>query len=132
MVGLADSVTGMSLELSRALESPCGETVGAVFAECARKLRAEPQRRFTAIWRECFEANADKLASLSKEDTRIIADAGEALEALCRNPSRKQAESYLGRLGTYITEMEADKRKKSKLYGAGGVLAGLLIALLVI
>ncbi len=132
MVSLADSIAGMSLELSRALETPCGDSVGEAFAECARKLRAAPQRRFAAIWRECLGEYSAGKTFLSKEDVRMISDAGEALEALCRNPSRKQAEGYLVRLEKHITELEEDKRRKGKLYSAGGVLAGLLIALLVI
>ena len=132
MVSLADSVTGMSLELSRALEAARGSTVGEIFAECARKLRAAPQQRFTAIWRESFERHTAQLTNLNKEDARFIMDAGDAIEALCRNPSRKQADGYLRRLEGYIAEMEIDKRKKCRLFSAGGVLAGLFIALLVI
>ena len=132
MVGLTDNVTGINLELCRALESPCGEKVGTVFGECARQLRAAPQQRFAAIWRECFGRHIPQLTSLNKEDARLILDAGEAIEALCRNPSRSQASGYLKRLSGYIAEMEAEKRKKCRLFSAGGVLTGLLIALLVI
>ena len=132
MVSLADSVTGMSLELSRALEAVRGATVGEIFTECARELRAAPQLRFTAIWRESFERHKAGMTNLNKEDMRILMDAGEAIEALCRNPSRKQADGYLRRLEGYIAEMEIDKRKKCRLFSAGGVLAGLLLALLVI
>lgn len=132
MVSLADSVTGMSLELSRALEAARGATAGEIFMECARKLRAAPQQRFAAIWRESFEGHTAQLTSLNKEDIHVIMDAGDAIEALCRNPSRKQADGYLKRLDKYIAEMEIDKRKKCRLFSAGGVLAGLLLALLVI
>ena len=95
-------------------------------------LRRRPQKRFAAIWRECFERQAAKLSGLNKEDAGIITDAGEAIEALCRNPSRKQAEGYLKRLEAYIAEMEIEKRKKCRLYNAAGLLTGLFIALLVI
>ncbi len=133
MVSLADSVTGMSLELSRALEAVRGSSaVGEIFAECGSKLRAMPQLRFAAIWRESFERHTAQLTSINKEDMRVIMDAGDAIEALCRNPSRKQADGYLNRLDKYIAEMEIDKRKKCRLFSAGGVLAGLFIALLVI
>jgi stage III sporulation protein AB len=132
MVGLSDSVTGVNLELCRALEAPCGERVAKIFGECAQQLRAAPQQRFAAIWRESFTRHLPKLTGLSREDTRLILDAGEAVEALCRNPSRSQAAGYLKRLSAYVGEMEADKRKKCRLFSAGGVLTGLLIALLVI
>lgn len=132
MVSLADSVTGMCLELCRALEMPCGEAVGEIFAECARRLRDAPQKRFTVIWRECFDRYAVRLTNLNKEDARMIAGAGDAIEALCRNPSRKQADGYLNRLSAYVAEMEIEKRKKCRLLSAGGLLSGLLIALLVI
>ena len=132
MVGLADSVTGMNLELSRALETHFGDRVGEIFRECARQLRAAPQRRFASIWRECFERHLPRMTSLNREDARLIFDAGEAIEALCRNPNRSQASGYLKRLSACIAEMETEKRKKCRLFSAGGVLAGLLIALLVI
>ena len=132
MVSLTDSITGMNLELSRALEIPDGEAMRPIFRECARRLRDAPQEKFTALWQESFERNAPQSVGLTKEDVRVIASAGDAVEALCRNPSQKQAEAYLKRLETYIGEMEIDKRKKCKLYSAGGVLVGLFIALLVI
>jgi len=132
MISLTDSITGMNLELSRALEIPDGEMIRPIFHECAGRLRAIPQAKFTALWQECFERYTSQSAGFSKEDVRIIAAAGEALEALCRNPSQKQAEVYLKRLESYIAEMEIDKRKKCKLYSACGVLTGLFIALLVI
>lgn len=132
MVSLADSVTGMSLELSRALEAVRGSALEEIFADCARKLRATPQRRFAAIWQESFEQYSTKLTTLNKEDIRIIMEAGDSIENLCRNPSRKQADGYLRRLEGYIAEVEIDKRKKCRLFSAGGVLAGLFIALLVI
>lgn len=131
MVSLTDSITGVNLELSRALEASCGKTIGAVFRECARRLRETPKQRFAAIWSECFQQQLPR-SLLNKEDTRVILDAGEAIEALCKNPSRSQASGYMKRLNGYITEMETEKRKKSKLFSAGGVLAGLLIALIVI
>jgi len=132
MVSLTDSITGMNLELSRALEVPDGDTMRPIFRECAKRLRAAPQSRFTELWKKSFDQYAPQSLALTKEDVRVIASAGEAVDALCRNPSRKQAEAYMNRLEKYITDMEADKRKKCRLYSAGGVLAGLLIALLVI
>ncbi len=132
VVSLTDSVTGMNLELKRALEAQCGDTIQPIMRDCARSLKAAPQKRFAAIWRESMERHTQKLCSLTKEDVRILLDAGEAVDALCRNPSKKQAEGYLKRLGTYIAEMEIDKRKKCRLYNAGGLLLGLFIALLVI
>jgi stage III sporulation protein AB len=132
MVSLADSITGMSLELCRALEIPDGETMRVIFRDCAGRLRAAPQMKFSALWQESFKRYVPQSTGLSKEDERMIASAGEAIEALCRNPSQKQAEAYLKRLEAYIAEMEIDKRKKCKLYSAGGILTGLFIALLVI
>jgi|AGTN01.2.fsa_nt_gi Stage III sporulation protein AB (spore_III_AB). len=132
VVSLADSITGMNLELRRALEAPCGDAMQPFMRDCAQRLKASPQRRFAAIWKECFERHVQKLSNLTKEDVRVITDAGEAVEALCRNPSRKQAEGYLKRLEAYIAEMEIEKRKKCRLYNAAGLLTGLFIALLVI
>jgi len=132
MVSLTDSITGMNLELARALEVPDSQAMRPIFQECARRLRTAPQAKFTALWRESFERNVPQSAGLSKEDVRMIEAAGDAVEALCRNPSRKQAEAYLKRTEAYIAEMEIDKRKKCKLYSAGGILVGLFIALLVI
>ncbi len=132
MVSLMDGITDMNLELSRALEIPDGEKIRPIFRECAKSLRAAPGARFTQLWQKSFDQFISQTAGITKDDMRMIASAGEAVDALCRNPSRKQAESYLKRLEAYISEMEADKRKKCKLYSAGGVLAGLLIALLVI
>ncbi len=130
MVSLADSVTGMNLELRRALEMPCGSAVQGIMHRCAQQLKQSPQTRFSVIWRDSVARQTP--GSLTKEDMRLISDAGEAIEALCRNPSRKQAEAYLNRLDKYIADMEIEKRKKCRLYNAGGLLAGLFIALLVV
>jgi hypothetical protein len=124
MVSLADSGPGMSLDLSRARETPCGDTVGPGVQECAQRLRAAPQRCFSEIWRECFQQRLQGFCGLGKEDMRVVMDAGEAIEALCRNPGRSQTSGYLKRLANYLADMEIDKRKKCRLFNAGGVLAG--------
>ena len=62
----------------------------------------------------------------------ILSEGGEALEALCTNPSEKQAAIFLKRLSGHIAALEQEKSKKCKLYNTAGVLAGLMIALLVI
>ena len=73
-----------------------------------------------------------RLTFLSKEDLNFVLSGGEAVENLCMNPSEKQSVTYLKSLAGYVDEIEADKRKKCKLYNTTGILAGLFIALLII
>lgn len=130
MIGLADRIVGMNLELYKALDAPRGGFLGAFFRDCARALKNAPQSGLERIWKDCFEKRG--YTFLAKEDAAVVLAGGAATEALCKNPSEKQAEGYAKRLAAYIDEMEAEKRKKCKLYNTAGILAGLFIALLVI
>ena len=130
MIHLTDSVVGLNLELYKALKTARSE-IKPFFLRCADMLKNSPQQPFGRIWEQSFQVKSGE-TSLNKEDIRIILDGGEAIETLCSNPSEKQAAAYLKRLAAYIGDMEIEKRKKCKMYNAGGVLAGLFIALLMI
>lgn len=132
MTQLSDKVVGPGLELYKALSECRSETIRPLFMQCAALLRQRPQLKLEAIWSESLALNRDALSPLSKADVLFLKEGGDALEALCTNPSEKQAAIYLKRLAGYIAALEQDKNKKSKLYNTAGVLAGLMIALLVI
>jgi stage III sporulation protein AB len=130
MICLTDRITGMNLELYKALEAPRDSALGGFFRSCSRMLKDSPQKRFAGIWRNCFDGM--RLSFLTKEDLKVVYAGGEAVETLCMNPSEKQAGAYIRMLGGYVGEMETDKRRKCKLYNTTGMLTGLLIALLMI
>lgn len=130
MIYLSDRITGMNLELFKALETPRGSMLGGFLHSCSLMVKDSPQKAFACIWKRCFDEL--RLSFLTKEDLNVIYAGGEAIETLCMNPSEKQAGAYIRRLSAYVGEMEIDKRKKCKLYNTTGMLAGLLIALLMI
>lgn len=129
-ISLSDRIVGTNLELCKALNSSCDNSLRAFFCGCSRMLKDSPQSRFSYIWNRCFEKT--KPSSLSKDDLKIVASGGEAIEALCINPREKQADIYIKRIAGYIDVLEAEKQKKCRIYNTAGVLTGLLIALLMI
>ncbi|MDD5016918.1 MAG: stage III sporulation protein AB [Eubacteriales bacterium] len=130
IIYLTDRVIGMNLELYKALSTNQNDTMHNFFCECAKMLRNAPQQRFARIWQACFMKYQPSY--LAGDDLNVILSGGEAIETLCANPSEKQAQAYIKRLAAYLDEMEADKRKKCKIFNTAGVLTGLFIALLVI
>ncbi len=129
-ISLTDSITGMNLELCRALESSGAGSPNAFFKSCSKTLKESPRTRFGAIWERNL---ADmKLTYLTKEDVNTVAAGGTAIESLCMNPSERQSSGYIKRLFSYVEGLETEKRKKCKLYNTSGMLAGMLIALLMI
>ena len=129
---LSDKVIGLNLELYKALLSCRSGRISPMFDRCAAVLKKMPQASFTQIWGKSFARSKADFSFLIKEDIQIFLEGGDAIEALCKNPSEKQAELYLKRLSEYLTTLETEKIKKCKLYNTVGVLAGLMIALLVI
>ncbi len=129
---LSDKVVGLNMELYKALSSCRSTYIRSVFMACAYALKKTPQTEFSDIWRQSFEQQRTDFGYLSKTDSQIILDGGTAVEALCKNPSEKQAALYLKRIGDYTAALELEKVKKCKLYNTAGVLAGLMVALLVI
>jgi stage III sporulation protein AB len=129
---LSDKVVGLNLELYKALLSSRSGRISPVFDSCASALKRTPQASFTQIWDKSFTRSRDDFSFLTNEDIQIILEGGGAIEALCKNPSEKQAGLYLKRLSEYMSTLETEKIKKCKLYNTAGVLTGLMIALLVI
>ena len=127
---LSDKVVGLNLELYKALLSCRSGRISPVFDRCAAVLKARPQAGFSDIWRQCFAGLKSEYSFLNKDDFMIITEGGDAIEALCKNPSEKQAGLYLKRLAEYMTALDTDKNKKCRLYNTAGVLTGLMIALL--
>ena len=129
---LTDSVVGINLELYKALRSCGGSAVKDLFEECAALLKKIPQASFQQIWHKSVMQMKPDVGFLTKDDAKLLLEGGSAIEALCMNPSEKQAGIYLKRLAGYTAALETEKTKKCKLYNTTGVLAGLMIALLVI
>jgi stage III sporulation protein AB len=130
MIFLSDRITGMNLELFKALDTPRGSMLNGFFRSCSQRLKDSPQKSFAGIWKQCFDVL--HLSFLTKEDLRVVYAGGEAIETLCMNPSERQAGAYTRLLTSYVGDMETEKRKKCKLYNTAGMLTGLLIALLMI
>ncbi len=129
---LSDSMVGINLELYKALKSCRAERIKPLFEGCADLLKKKPQASFSQIWQMSFMGLKPGFGYLSKDDAAIVLEGGGAVETLCMNPSEKQAGLYLKRLSLYTADITAEKTKKCKLYNTAGVLAGLMIALLVI
>ena len=129
---LTDRVVDLNLELFKALMSCPDGALKKMFEGCAAALQKMPKASFTQIWQLSFEGIKTDVGSLTKDDAAIVLEGGSAIETLCMNPTEKQAGLYLKRLSTYAAALEAEKLKKCKLYNTTGVLAGLMIALLVI
>lgn len=129
---LSDKVVGLGLELGKALCACHSGSLKPLFHACAAALRQNPQLSLTAIWRRSVDESCGRLGFLSKSDMRFVLEGGEALAALCGNPSERQAGIYLKRLAVHLEALETEKEKKCKLYNAAGLLCGLLIALLVV
>ncbi len=131
VIHLCDSVLGLHLPLAQAMASCPNKAMQRLFQSCAVILKSSPTASVAAIWKDGF-VGAAELEGLSKDDISIINDGGHAIETLCANPSAAQANLYIKRLSDHIGALEAEKQKKCKLYHTSGVLAGLMIALLVI
>ena len=130
VIQLCDSVIGRRLPLVLALETCQDTALLPFFKACAAALKASPTTSISRMWKDCFgKAGFD---GLRKEDTEIILRGGTAIETLCANPSEKQAGVYIRQMEHYIHSLDAEKQKKCKLFRTSGVLAGLMIALLVI
>lgn len=132
MTQLSDKVVGVGLELYKALAECRGDMVGPLLRACARRLKTSPQLRLEVIWAQSLESCREGLTHLNKADFQFLAEGGGALEALCTNPSEKQAAIFLRRLADHIAALEQEKNRKTKLYNTAGVLSGLMIALLLI
>jgi len=128
IVRLTDHVVGANMPVGEALRS-CGS---GVMAQCADELQSTPFARLETIWRTCFAAAVKQKGSLNKQDAEMVAAGGTAIESLCGNPTAQQAGGYIKRLEKYVGALETEKQRKGKLLSTSGVLAGLLIALLVI
>lgn len=129
---LSDKVVGMNIELCMALCACQCDSIRPLFDACAKTLRDNPSRSLGQIWRSSLGSLGPRLGLLHKEDMRLLTEGGASIDALCANPSERQAGLYLKRLGTYIGVLEAEKAKKCRLYNMAGLLGGLLIALLLI
>lgn len=129
-VYLSDRIVGINLELGKALETAGEGELAGFFRGCSAMLSEHPQSRFSSIWKQCFESM--RFTYLTKEDVSVVISGGDAIESLCMNPSEKQASGYIKRLAAYAEVMETEKRKRCRLYNTSGMLAGLLIALLMI
>ena len=132
MTQLSDKVVGTGLELYKALTECRIGSIRPLLARCASLLRQHPQLKLEVIWTKSLAQSGEVLSPLSKGDIQFLKEGGHALEALCANPSEKQSAIYLKQVADYIALLEQEKYKKSKLYNTAGVLAGLMIALLVI
>jgi stage III sporulation protein AB len=132
MTQLSDKVVGVGLELFKALAECRVAHLEPLFRTCAAMLKTNPRLKLEVIWAQSLAQCRDRLTFLSKTDVQFLAEGGSALEALCTNPSEKQAAIFLKRQADYIAALEQEKNKKTKLYNTAGVLAGLMIALLVI
>ena len=132
VIQLCDSVIGRRLPLALVLESCSGAAMQPFLHACAVKLKEAPTTYFSDIWKDSYEKTDKSIDGLRREDARIILRGGTAIETLCANPSEKQAGVYIRQLENYINTLDADKQKKCRLFNTSGVLAGLLIALLVI
>lgn len=130
IISISDRISGMNMELFKALKVSGSPILTVFFEECVALLRESPHKKFSEIWTGCIDKS--KLNFLRKEDIKVIKSGGEAIENLCSNPTEKQALAYMKRLSAYIEEMETEKRKKCKIYNTTGVLAGLFFALLMI
>jgi len=130
LINLSDRIVGMNLELCKALDASGSGTVRIFFGRCSNTLKGSPRTSFSSIWDKNFESM--KLTNLTRDDVSVISSGGDAIESLCMNPSEKQAHAYIKRLSGYMDSLEAEKRKKCKLYNTSGMLTGLLIALLMI
>lgn len=129
---LSDKVVGMNIELCKALQACQSESIRPLFDACAQALRDNPALSLECIWRQKLASMQPQLGLLSKEDRRLFCEGGAAIDALCANPSERQAALYLKRLGQHLDSLEAEKTKKCRLYNMAGLLGGLLIALLLI
>lgn len=130
MITVTDRIAKLNVELYRALDVSACPALCGFFRDCSRSLRECPQRRFADVWGARIEK--ERFDFLTAEDMRLIRSGGEALENLCANPSEKQAQAYIKRLAAHAETVETEKRKKSRLYNTGGVLAGMFAALLII
>lgn len=129
---LSDKVVGLNIELCKALSACRNDCIQPFFDACANALRETPQLSLDIIWRKCLSDFYPRLSFLTKEDMRFLSDGGAAAEALCANPSERQAALYLKRLGTHLDFLETEKEKKCRIYNMAGLLGGLMVALLVI
>lgn len=127
---LTERIIVLKMPLSSALSFAEKSDIKKLFWECARVLERSPQTSFEKLWADAVNGNTKSF--LSKEDVSIIVGAGAAIENLCKNPSKEQADLYKQRLNSYLAGVEEDKQKKCKLFTTSGVLFGLLIALLII
>ncbi len=127
---LTDSVTGLRIEIIMALQTGSDGRIDALFKSCADELIKNPRLPLHEIWRNRMSRLLKE--GLTNDDWQIITEGGLAAEAICANPTEKQAQIYLNRLSAYAAAMEQEKIKKCKLYNTAGVLTGLLIALLVV
>lgn len=129
-ISLSDRITGTNMELCKALDTSCDNSLHEFFRGCSSMLKHSPQSSFSSIWHHCLEKS--RPSNLTKDDLKIIYSGGEAIETLCMSPNEKQANVYIKRISAYIDLLETEKQKKCRIYNTTGVLTGLLIALLMI
>jgi stage III sporulation protein AB len=129
-ISLSGRIVGTNLELCKALDSSCDNSLREFFRGCSRLLKDSPQSRFTTIWNHCTKKSMP--TCLTKDDLKVFSSGGEAIETLCMNPCERQADIYIKRISGYLEKLETDKQKKCRIYNTTGVLTGLLIALLMI
>lgn len=131
VIHLCDSVITLHLPLAQVMATCPDKTMQGVFSSCAAMLKASPTASVASLWEKSFAAET-AFDVLGKDDWPVIISGGHAIETLCANPSAAQSGLYIKRLSDHIGSLEAEKQEKCKLYHTSGVLAGLMIALLVI
>ena len=130
MIQIIDKIVYMNMPLYNALAAVSQTEQNHLFLDCAKSIKSKPSQSFEKLWEE--KASGAKKSFLTKEDVKIIIGAGAAIDMLCKNPSIQQSEPYKNRLSRYADAVEKDKQKKTKLFTTLGVLAGLMLALLII
>ncbi len=106
-----------------------------MLGKCAGAVREQPGKAFHMIWEETFNdelKNNPSLSSMKREDIDLINKTGGNLV----NASIKTQDAYFKILffeyDGLMEKIKTEEAKKSKLYNSLGIMAGFLIAILLI
>ena len=116
-------------ELLDRLASQAAAPAGPFFAACRDGLGALGEQSLAGIWRRAL---ADRPMDLSREDQDILGELGEILGRYDGPGQREALGEIRTRLGRQLEGAQEESRRMGRVYGALGLTAGSMLAILLL
>ena len=116
-------------DLIRLLARDAPPPVNGFFRACLARLPRLGERRFSELWREAL---AECPMDLAPEDRTLWGEVGDVLGRYDAGGQLASLEEIAARLRRQLERAEADHARLGRVYGALGLTAGSMLAILLI